>query len=325
MIQGKVLVTGATGDTGGATVAELMSRGHGVRALAHREDGRSKRLQELGAEVVFGDFLDLDAIRAAVEGVQHAYFCYPIRPGIIQATAYFAQAAKEAAINGVVNMSQVPARADAKSHAMRDHWLAERVFDWSGLTVAHLRPTLFAEWLLYLAPMIRAGLLHVPFGPGQHAPIAAEDQARVIVGILENPASHRGKIYPLYGPVEFTYKEIAQVLSRVLGKDVQYKQVSIETMLQMMASGDQKPPAGHNARALYGEFEQAPDRRAGDSFVIQHLREVAIDHQNGVFAGTNNLVETIGGRPATTLEAFIDKHREAFVETTRQRHTNGVV
>src|SRR6516165_1037209 len=32
----------------------------------HREDPRSKRLQELGAEVVFGDFLDLDAIRAAV-------------------------------------------------------------------------------------------------------------------------------------------------------------------------------------------------------------------------------------------------------------------
>jgi hypothetical protein len=45
---------------------------------------------------------------------------------------------------------------------------------------------------------------------------------------------------------------------------------------------------------------------------MQHLREVAIDHQNGIFAGTNDLVETIGGRPATTLEAFIDKHRAAF-------------
>ena len=103
-----------------------------------------------------------------MQGVQRAYFCYPIRPGIIQATAYFAQAAKEAGIDGVVNMSQVSAREDAKSHASCDHWLAERVFDWSGLTVAHLRPTLFAEWLLYLAPMIRAGLLHVPFGPGRH-------------------------------------------------------------------------------------------------------------------------------------------------------------
>jgi len=312
MIQGKVLVTGATGDTGRATVAELMSRGHGVRALAHREDGRSKRLQELGAEVVFGDFLDLDAIRAAVHGVQRAYFCYPIRPGIIQATAYFAQAAKEARIDGVVSMSQAPARADAKSHAMCDHWLAERVFDWSGLTVAHLRPTLFAEWLLYLAPMIRAGLLHVPFGLGRHAPIAAEDQARVIVGILEDPASHRGRIYPLYGPVEFTHKEIAQVLSRVLGKDVQYKQVSLETMRQNMASGGQKPPAEHTARAMYGEFEQKPEGRTGDSFLFQHLREAVIDLQNGVLAGTNDVVMMIGGRQPTTLEEFITKHREAF-------------
>jgi uncharacterized protein YbjT (DUF2867 family) len=308
----KVLVTGATGFTGGATVEEFLARGRHVRALAHREDARSKRLQELGAEVVFGDFLDLDAIRAAVQGVQRAYFCYPIRPGIIQATTYFAQAAKEARIDGVVNMSQVCARPDAKSHAMCDHWLAERVFDWSGLTVAHLRPTLFAELLLVIAPMIRAGLLHGPFGPGRHAPIAAEDQARVIVGILEDPASHRGKIYPLYGPVEFTHKEIAQALSQVLGKDVKYKQVGFETWLQIMASGGRQPPAEHSARALYGEFEQKPEGRTGDSFLVQHLREVAIDHQNGVFAGTNDVVMKIGGRRPTTLEEFITKHREAF-------------
>jgi len=170
--------------------------------------------------------------------------------------------------------------------------------------------------------MIRAGLLQGPFGPGRHAPIVAEDQARVIVGILEDPASHHGKIYPLYGPVEFTHQEIAQVLSRVLGKDVQYKQVSFETWLQIMASGGRQPPAEHSARALYGEFgsshaerwtfEQKPEGRTGDSFLIQHLREVAIDHQNGVFAGTNDLVSKIGGRQPTTLEEFITKHRQAF-------------
>ena len=146
---------------------------------------------------------------------------------------------------------------------------------------------------------------------GRHAPIAAEDQARVIVGILENPSPHRGQVYPLYGPVEFTYAEIAQVLSRVLGWEVRYKQVSIETMLTMMASGGQQPPPGHNARALYGEFEPRPERQ-GDSFAMQHLREVAIDHQNGIFAGTNELIEKIGGHPPMTLEEFINKHRAAF-------------
>src|SRR5262249_34461548 len=92
------LVTGATGDTGGATVEQMLARGHHVRALAHRQDDRAKRLQGLGAEVVFGDFLNLDDVRAALRGVAGAYFCYPIRPGIIQATAFFAQAAKEAGV-----------------------------------------------------------------------------------------------------------------------------------------------------------------------------------------------------------------------------------
>src|ERR1700751_5361736 len=171
MIQGKVLVTGGRGATGPATVDELLARGPRARGLAHGQDERSKRLQERGVEVVYGDLLDFGQVKAALDGVRRAYFVYPIRPGILQATAYFAQAAKEAGVDGIVNMSQISARDDAKSHAATDHWLAERVFDWSGLTVAHITPTDFAEWLLHVAPMIRGGKLHVPFGTGRHAPI----------------------------------------------------------------------------------------------------------------------------------------------------------
>jgi len=295
MIPGKALVTGATGDTGRATVDELLARGHKVRALAHARDDRSKGLEERGVEVVYGDLLDFGQVRAALGGVQRAYFVYPIRPGILQATAYFAQAAKEAGVEGIVNMSQKSAREDARSHAATDHWLSERLFDWSGLTVAHIRPTYFAEWLLYLAPMIKAGLLHVPFGTGKHAPIAAEDQGRVIAGILEDPAAHKGKTYPLFGPVEYTYEETAKVLGRVLGRPVQYKQVAFEEFQKAFEAG----------RKTTG--------RPVNDFLFQHLREVAIDHQNGIFAGKNDLVEKLGGRPPMTLEVFIEKHRAAFV------------
>jgi NAD(P)H dehydrogenase (quinone) len=293
MFQGKVLVTGATGDTGRATIDELLARGHQVRALAHSQDDRSKKLQDRGVEVVFGELLDFGQVRSALNGVQRAYFVYPIRPGILQATAYFAQAAKEAGVDGIVNMSQKSAREDAKSHAATDHWLSERVFDWSGVPTAHIRPTYFAEWLLYLAPMIKAGLLHVPFGTGKHAPVAAEDQGRVIAGILEDPASHKGGLYPLFGPVEYTYAETAQLLSRVLGKPVQYKQVDFEEFSKVLQN------SGKNAGRE-------------NSFLFQHLKEVAIDHQNGIFEGTNDLVEKLGGRPPMTLEAFITKHRAAF-------------
>src|SRR5205809_4751283 len=68
MAQQKFLVTGATGDTGGYTVEQLLERGHAVRALAHREDDRSKRLEKMGAEVVIGDFLKFNDVRAAMRG-----------------------------------------------------------------------------------------------------------------------------------------------------------------------------------------------------------------------------------------------------------------
>ncbi len=234
MTQTKFLITGATGATGGDTVRQLLEKHQAVRVLAHRPDERSERLLELGAEVVFGDFLDFDSVRAALSGVDRAYFCYPISPGLVQATAQFAQAAKEASVQVIVNMSQISARSDAKSEAARQHWLSERVFDWSGAPTVHLRPTFFAEWLLYLAPMIRQGKIFAPFTTtGRHAPVAAEDQARVIVAILENPTAHAGKTYPLFGPVELTFPEIAAIISRVIGKEVTYQQVPIERFAEI--------------------------------------------------------------------------------------------
>jgi hypothetical protein len=117
----------------------------------------------------------------------------------------------------------------------------------------------------------------VPPGPAAPARCSLPGEGEALyIWNLENPNPHRGQVYPLYGPVEFTYAEIAQVLRRVLKKQVQYKRVSIDTMLQLMVSGGQKPPAGHNARTLYGAFESTSEPR-GESFVIQHLREVAID------------------------------------------------
>jgi uncharacterized protein YbjT (DUF2867 family) len=308
----RFLITGATGTTGGAAAAQLLDQGKRVRAFVHREDGRSEALRRRGAEVVVGDLLDFDAVRDALKGVNRAYFVYPIRPGLVQATARFAQSALEAGVEAIVNMSQISARSDAKSHAAREHWLAERVFDWSGLNVTHVRPTYFAEWLLYLAPMVRQGVIYAPFTTGRHAPIAGEDQARVVVGILENPEPHRGKVYPLYGPVELTHDEIAEAVGRVLGRDITYQSMPFEQWAEVVAAA---AAAGGPPRNDTGSFYSEASRitgRPGSEFLVQHLREVAIDHTNGVFAGTNDLVEKIGGQPPLSVEAFVAKHRGAF-------------
>src|SRR5258706_16353447 len=106
MNNSKVLVTGATGLTGSHTFQLLLDHGRPVRVLAHREDDRSKRLQDLGAEVTIGDLLNLSDVRSALNGVQSGYFVYPLSPTLVHATVIFAQAAKEAGVEIVANMSQ---------------------------------------------------------------------------------------------------------------------------------------------------------------------------------------------------------------------------
>src|SRR5260370_6763254 len=110
MIQTKFLITGATGSTGGYTVRQLLEKNQAVRVLAHRSDERSEQLQKVGAEVVFGDFLDFDAVRAALNGVQRAYFCYPLSPGLVQATDQFAHAANQRRVDGIRDMPHKSAR-----------------------------------------------------------------------------------------------------------------------------------------------------------------------------------------------------------------------
>ena len=280
------LVTAATGKTGRYTIPLLLGRGHRVRALVHKLDDRSERLADQGADIMVGDLLDLQAMRAAVDGVDGAYFCYPIAPGLVEAAAYFAQAAREARVGAIVNMSQISARADAGSNAARQHWISERVLDWSGIPVTHLRPTFFAEWLTMLANTFQGdGVMRLPFGEGRHAPIAAADQARVIAAVLDDPAPHAGQIYRLYGPVEMTHFEIAAEMARVLERPIRYEPISVEAF----------------AATLRG--------RGMSEHIIQHLSNVAVDYQHGIFAGTNDVVERIGGAPGTTVEAFVRENR----------------
>jgi NAD(P)H dehydrogenase (quinone) len=301
----KFLVTGATGATGSKTVKFLLEAGAQVRAYVHRQDERSAALSALGAELVTGDLLDFEAVRSAIEGSQGAYFVYPIMPGIHQATAYFAQAAKEAGVGAIVNMSQISARREAKSHAAQDHWIAEQIFDWSGVPSTHLRPTLFAEWALYWTDLIKTGTLRLPFGTGKHAPVAAEDQARVITNILLSPEAHKGKVYPLYGEKEYTFAEIASEISKVIGKPVAYEQIDAWELKRLAAKAPAVPEDPENTHLR---------RRHHTDTLWQHFQEIAKDHQNGLFAGTNDLVQRIGGKPPIGLPEFLQANRNAFLE-----------
>ncbi len=129
-------------------VLDLLEQRLPVRALVHREDERSTRLATLGAEIATGDPLDIDAVAEALDDVRRAYFVYPIRPGLIEATTTFAQAGAETGLrSGGQHCRRSPPAAPPTATPPGQHWLAERVLDWSPIGAVHLRLTFFAEWL----------------------------------------------------------------------------------------------------------------------------------------------------------------------------------
>ena len=310
MPSANILITAATGLTGSAAISSLIGKGHRVRAFAHREDHRSRALESLGAEVVFGDLNDFSAVKSALNGIKCAYFCYPITKGLVQATAQFGQSAKESGVEVIVNMSQKTAREDAASHASFEHWLSERVFDWTGLAVTHLRPPFFTEWMLMFSAMIRQGQVYAPFGRGKTAFITAEDQGRVIASILENPRGHQGQTYTICDPEELTFQEAVEKAGQALAKPIQYHVVPFAIMRENIAANSIK--SGQN-NALSGYGESNPLNGAGEPHIFQHLQAAHQDFENGLFSGMNDDVETITGTPPMGVEKFIVEHRAALV------------
>jgi len=76
-------------------VTELLKTSYPVRALVHREDGRSARLKAQGAEIAVADMSDVERVADALKDVQRAYYCPPIDPYMIQRAAAFTVAARK--------------------------------------------------------------------------------------------------------------------------------------------------------------------------------------------------------------------------------------
>lgn len=69
-----IMVTGATGQQGGAVTRALLEKGHHVRAMV-RDMGSEKAvpLAHMGAELVVGDMEDTASVAAAAQGVDSIF------------------------------------------------------------------------------------------------------------------------------------------------------------------------------------------------------------------------------------------------------------
>jgi NAD(P)H dehydrogenase (quinone) len=217
-----ILVTGATGKTGGAVVDQLVAKGFPVRAVIRSRDARSKRLERLGVETVFADPFDADQLLAAMRGTQRAYYLPVFDPYMVQASTAFAIAAREAKLEAIVQMGQWLSHRAHPALMTRQTWLTDRLLaQVPGVGHTILNPGMFADNFLRVIDFAALlGIFPVLTGEGRAAPVSNEDMARVAAAVLADPRGHEGQTYRPTGPVLLSGQDMATEVAKVLGRRV---------------------------------------------------------------------------------------------------------
>jgi uncharacterized protein YbjT (DUF2867 family) len=231
---------GAQGSTGRLIASLLLQHGIPVRALVHKLDSRSDDLRQQGAEVVEGDLLDPASVQAVMRNVKRAYFTYPVTDGLLEAATIFAAAARDAALELVVNNSQYqgipgdPAFRDLKRFASfrnLQHRLADRFFDWAQVGAVHLQAPPYYENVRALVRRSVAGqdTIFLPWGEDSTVIplVGAQDVSGVAAALLANPAAPSQSVYALIGETP-TVKEITAILGSAIGRPIRYAAIADE-------------------------------------------------------------------------------------------------
>lgn len=286
-----VLVTGATGRHGGTgplIVRLLREKGIPIRAMVRRRDERCDELEKLGAQIVMADFTDYRSLLAALEGVERAYFCYPVAAGIVEATVRFAAAGREQGLTHVVNNSMGASHPHSPSPLAQAQWLSEQILDWAGFQCAHLRGGFFFENILLFSEgtILKGSVIENAFGEARITWLAAEDMARVCAVALQEPNLH-GVIW-VTGQEIFNFEQIGAAFTEGLSRQVRFADLGndYERWKQRMTENPRINPA-----------------------MREHLVGLAkvLKSRSGIpLADT---VERLTGKKPVTLTEFIASHR----------------
>jgi uncharacterized protein YbjT (DUF2867 family) len=304
---GLILVTGAGGAHGGVgvgnkVVAMLRERGRSVRAMVHHDDDeRASQLRALGADVVVGDLTRPGDVATALESVQRMFFSMSLSPSFLEAAATVATVARAVSnLDALVaisqmTVSQMDALSTSESHHQRLHWLSEQVFNWSGLPVVHVRPTVFLDTGLFTTlaahSIADSGTIRLPFGTGRTSPIASDDVARVVAAVLADPEPYIGRVLELTGPRSQDMNGVADEYARALNKPVSYVDVPWDTWAEQVL-----------ARANLGPY------------VDEHIATMARLHRENRYDRVTATVEEVTGRPAESVEEFVARRSDLLAE-----------
>ncbi len=282
-----LLLTGATGKTGGATAQALLKQGVKFRAIV-RNPEKAAALKAAGVELVTGDVTDKAVLEAAMKGVTKALMTMPNGEKQLDLEKQFVDVAKAAGVKHVVKMSSMEAMASAKAPIPKIHYASEQYLKQSGLAWTFIKPNFFMQNLLGSAGTIKEqGKFFLPLGTGRTVMIDTRDIGACVAVALTG-TGHEGQAYELTGPEELGFADAAERFTKVLGRKIEYVSVPMAAYRQTLA------------RFLTSEWHL--------NAVCELFQEIA-DGQDLHVTGT---VQKLTGRAPTSLEQFIRDHQAIF-------------
>ncbi len=278
-----ILVTTA-GKVGSETVRLLRERDVPVRVLV-RDPAKAAALAEAGAEIAKGDLDVPAAIDDAMTGVSAVVLVSPAVPA--QELNVVASAARA----GTGHVVKATSKASADSPIARRRWQAEIEAGLAASGIPHtlLRSNAYMQNVLALAPAIaKTSSFGSAAGKGRSGLVDARDVAAVAAEIAASPAAHVGQTYWLTGPGLISNYDVAAVLSKLLGRTITYRELTVEENTEtMIRAGVPEQIAQMNAQA----FSMAA---GGDA---EWLTED---------------VPSLLGRPARSFQQFANDYAAAF-------------
>jgi len=224
-----ILVTTA-GKVGSETVRLLRERDVPVRVLV-RDPAKAAALAEAGAEIAKGDLDVPAAIDDAMTGVSAVVLVSPAVPA--QELNVVASAARA----GTGHVVKATSKASADSPIARRRWQAEIEAGLAASGIPHtlLRSNAYMQNVLALAPAIaKTSSFGSAAGKGRSGLVDARDVAAVAAEIAASPAAHAGQTYWLTGPGLISNYDVAAVLSKLLGRTITYRELTVEENTETM-------------------------------------------------------------------------------------------
>jgi uncharacterized protein YbjT (DUF2867 family) len=238
-IKRSILVTGATGQQGGAVAHALLSRGHRVKALTRKPDGdNARRLASAGAEVVAGDLGDATSVLRAANGVDTMFLMgNSYEAGVEEETRQgilAADAAKAAGVGHLIYSSVADADKKTGIPHFESKYLVEKHVAGLGIPYTISAPVAFMENFVasWSIGALRQGT-HAFAMPAKRALqlVAVADIGAFVAALVERRERVFGKRFDFAGD-ELSGEEQAKILSQAIGRPINYQEIPIAAARQ---------------------------------------------------------------------------------------------